>query len=98
MLRMKNFNILSVHWKIRFLGRTSQKNDIEGGVPKKGGLGQLKYLRGLGKKDGGGVFDRGVIPWCTLYLTPSYLLKVTKFVVKIFQFEFLVMTEKYLCL
>ena len=27
-------------------------------------------------------------------LTPSYLLKVTKFVVKIFQFEFLVMTGK----
>ena len=28
------------------------------------------------------------------YLTPSYLLKVTKFLVKISQFEFLVMTEK----
>ena len=27
-------------------------------------------------------------------LTPSYLLKVTKFLVKISQFEFLVMTEK----
>ena len=27
-------------------------------------------------------------------LTPSYLLKVTKFLVKIFQFEFLVMTMK----
>ena len=27
-------------------------------------------------------------------LTPSYLLKVTKFLVKIYQFEFLVMTEK----
>ena len=26
--------------------------------------------------------------------TPSYLLKVTKFLVKISQFEFLVMTEK----
>ena len=27
-------------------------------------------------------------------LTPSYILTVTKFLVKIFQFEFLVMTEK----
>ena len=27
-------------------------------------------------------------------LTRSYLLKVTEFIVKIFQFEFLVMTEK----
>ena len=27
-------------------------------------------------------------------LTPYYLLKVTKFLVEIFQFEFLVMTEK----
>ena len=30
--------------------------------------------------------------------TPPYLLKVTKFVVKISQFEFLVMTEKNFCL
>ena len=30
----------------------------------------------------------------SLTLTPSYPLKVTKFLVKIFQFEFLVMTEK----
>ena len=28
------------------------------------------------------------------FLTPSHLLKVTKFLVKIFQFKFLVMTEK----
>ena len=28
------------------------------------------------------------------FLTPSYLLKLTKFLVKISQFEFLVMTEK----
>ena len=31
---------------------------------------------------------------CFSSLTPSYLLKVTKFLVKISQFEFLVMTEK----
>ena len=29
-LRMKNFNILGVHWKIWLLGRSSQKTDIEG--------------------------------------------------------------------
>ena len=29
-----------------------------------------------------------------LSLTPSYLLKVTKFLVKIYQFKFLIMTEK----
>ena len=31
-------------------------------------------------------------------LTPSYLLKVTKFLVKILNFKFLVMTEKHFCL
>ena len=32
--------------------------------------------------------------WSFSFLTPSYLLKVTKFLVEISQFEFLVMTEK----
>ena len=32
--------------------------------------------------------------YCFPSLTPSYLLKVTKFLGKISQFEFLVMTEK----
>ena len=44
--RMKNFNILGVHWKIQLLEGGSQKIDIEGGW-------------GLGKKDGGGVFKGG---------------------------------------
>ena len=36
-LRMKNFNDLGVHWKIRLLGGGgSQKTDIEGGYPKRG--------------------------------------------------------------
>ena len=30
-LRMKNFNILEVHWKIRLLGGGSRKTNIEGG-------------------------------------------------------------------
>ena len=31
-------------------------------------------------------------------LTPSYFLKVTKFLVKISKFNFLIMTEKHFCL
>ena len=46
-LRMKNFNILRVHWKIQLLGRGggrggSQKTNIEGGLPKKGALDSLQ--------------------------------------------------------
>ena len=37
-LRMKNFNILGVHWKIRLLGGGGiHKKLIERGLPKKGG-------------------------------------------------------------
>ena len=52
-LRMKNFNILGVHWKIQLLGG-SQETNIEGGdCIKRGELGQLADLRGgLGKKEG----------------------------------------------
>ena len=35
---MKNFNILGVHWNPIFRGGSSQKTDIEGGLPKKGDL------------------------------------------------------------
>ena len=52
-LRMENFNILGDHWKIRLLagGGSPRKTDIEGGLPKKGGLGQFTGLRReLGKK------------------------------------------------
>ena len=35
---------------------------------------------------------------CSKGLTSSHLLKVTKFLVKISQFEFLVMAEKHFCL
>ena len=57
-LRMKNFNILDVHWKIWLLGGgSSRKTDIDWGLPKKGGLDSLQFKRGLGKKEGGGVFE-----------------------------------------
>ena len=46
-LRMKNCNILGVHWKIRLLGG-------EGGVYEKGGAWAVcKFKGGLGKKEGG---------------------------------------------
>ena len=64
-LRMKNFNILRVHWKMRLLGvGGSRKTNIEGGLPKKEGLGQFVDFReggGLGKKEGG-CFWRGWYP------------------------------------
>ena len=60
-LRIKNFNILGVHWKIRLLGgRCSRNTNAERELPKKGGLDSLLNSRGgLGKKEGG-VFLRGV--------------------------------------
>ena len=54
-LKMKNFNILGVHWKIWLLGGSSQKTNIKGRLPEKEGLGQLTDLRG------GLVRKRG---WC----------------------------------
>ena len=41
-LRMKNFDILGIHWKIQLLGESSWKTNIEGGLPKKGGLDSLQ--------------------------------------------------------
>ena len=58
-LRMKNFNILGVHWKIWLSGGGSWKTNMEGGLPKKGGLDILQIQEGLGKK-GGGMFLIGV--------------------------------------
>ena len=37
-LRMKNFNILRVYWKIQLLGGSSRKTNVEEGLPKKGDL------------------------------------------------------------
>ena len=55
-LRIKNFVIIGVHWKIRFLG------GLEGGSEKTniGGIGQFADLRGGGDKEGDGVFGRVV--------------------------------------
>ena len=72
-LRTKNFNVFGVHWKIQLLrGGSSQKIDIQGGLSKKRVLGQFADLRGgwggggLGKKEGGGVFEGGDTPMHTM--------------------------------
>ena len=65
---MKNLNIFGVHWKIRVLGGVHEKTNIEGGLPKKGAWTFCIFKGGLGKKNGGGSFEGGVIPQCTLWL------------------------------
>ena len=53
-LRMKDFNIFGVHWKIRFLGGGgSRKTNILGGLPKKGGLDSLQIWGEAWQKRGG---------------------------------------------
>ena len=71
-LRMKNFNIFVVHWKIRLLDGVYEK-PITGGLLKKGELGQLLDLKGgFARKGGGGVFLRRLIPQCTLCMTTHH--------------------------
>ena len=50
------------------MGRRGHEKPIyRGGLPKKGELGQFVDFSGeLGKKEGGGVFEAGLIPQCTL--------------------------------
>ena len=66
-LRMKNFNILGVHWKIQFLGGRSYEKPIQMGDCLKGWFGQFADLRvgGLGKKRSGVFEGGGLIPQCT---------------------------------
>ena len=48
-LKMKNFNFWGGSLKNpTFMGRGSRKTNIEGRLPKKGGLGQFADLRGGG--------------------------------------------------
>ena len=59
-LRMKNFNIFGVHWKIRLLGGL-EKPIYRGECLKRGSLDSLLIQGGLGKKEwGGGVVLGGV--------------------------------------
>ena len=61
-LRMTNFNIFGVHWKIWLLKEGSRKTNKERGLPKKGGrLGQFADLKGRAWQErGGGCFWAGV--------------------------------------
>ena len=62
-VKMKNFNIMGVHWKIQFLRGGPEKPIYRGNFPQKNREG-----RGGGWwKRGGGVFGgRELIPQCTL--------------------------------
>ena len=66
---------MGVHWKIWLLPGSSQKTDIEEGLPKKGVWIVCRFKGGLGKK-GGDVFEGGLIPQCTLWyaLTGHYFI------------------------
>ena len=56
-LSMKNFNIFGVHWKIRLLGGL-EKPIYRGNCLKRGGAWTVCWFKGgLGKKEGGGVFE-----------------------------------------
>ena len=61
-LRIKNFNIFGVHWKIWLLRVRGHKKPIyRGGLPKKGGLDSLLIQGGGGlARKRGVVFLRGV--------------------------------------
>ena len=60
-LRMKNFNILGVHWKIRLLGgKGLTKNQYTGGYCLKRGHGQFVGLRRAWQEKGGWWFWGGV--------------------------------------
>ena len=60
-LRIKNFNIFWVHWKIQLLrggGRFTKNQYRSGGLPEKGGrLRQFVDLRGAWQERGGSVFE-----------------------------------------
>ena len=70
-LRMNNFNILGVHWKIWLLRGEGglRKTNIEGGdCLKRGAWTVCWFKRGrFGKEEGGGVFEGGGLrTQCTL--------------------------------
>ena len=46
-LRVKDFNIFGFHLKIRFSGGVHEKPVCNGGLTKKGGLGQFANLKGV---------------------------------------------------
>ena len=75
------FILLFSYFKIRYIGG-------RGGVSLKGGLGQ--FLRGLGKKEGGGVCLRGVVdtPMHTMIIEASNAMRCRFDSVEIIGFTF----------
>ena len=63
-LRMKDFNILGVHWKIQLLGGSSWKTDKGGGDCLKRGAWTVCKFKGGGtwQERGGGIFKGGWYP------------------------------------
>ena len=56
-LRMKNFNIFGVHWKIQLLRGGSQKTNTEERDYLKRGAWTVADLRGAWQERGGGAFE-----------------------------------------
>ena len=69
-LRMKNFNIMGVHWKIPYLGESSQKTLYKELLDKKAQT-ICRFNSRLGKKEGG---SSGFDNLCTqhMYIPLSY--------------------------
>ena len=94
-LRMKNFNILDIHWKIRLLVGCSRKTNIEGGLPKwKQGAWTVSWFKGGLVRKRGGTFEKGPDnPMFTiLYVYESFLNNFFLFFINknvFFSFSFL---------
>ena len=59
-LRLKNIDIMGVHWKIWFLREALHENQYTGGgCLKRGAWSVCRFKKGLGKKRGDGVFEGG---------------------------------------
>ena len=72
MLRMKNFNILGVYWKIRPLGGGVTKNQYIGGDWP------VCWFKGGGLARKGGVFEGGLIPQCPLWSETYYASSIVQ--------------------
>ena len=63
----KKINMIGVHWKMQFSGgRESRKKQAIAMLPKWGKYRQFADLRGSWWKREGGVFEGGLMLWCTL--------------------------------
>ena len=65
-LRMKNFNIFGVHWKIRLLGGFTKNQYRGGNCLKRGAWTVCRFNGGLGEKEGVVFLMGGLTPQCTL--------------------------------